>query len=87
MQVAGTRNVANEVAKVLVSNPAMLTAIGTHVMKTADTVVSQVSESEARAIQHSLPLSGSESLSSKNKTDRSQAHRKSPRKPRPRRKS
>lgn len=63
-QVVGTSSPEREVAKVLVSNPAILAPISTYVVKTADKAESQALKPEHNAAPHSPPLYGSDSSSS-----------------------
>lgn len=75
-QVAGTRNLAGEIAKVLVSDSAILALIGTYVVKVANKAVSQAWKLENRAAPPFSPLSGFDGWSYESKKDRSKESKK-----------
>lgn len=74
-QVSRLRNLAKEIEKVFVSDPAILAPIGTYFRKMAVTAVSQASKAKDSAVPPCPPLSEPNSSSFESKKDRSKASR------------
>lgn len=87
VQVVGTSNLTNEVAKVIVSEATVLTLIGTFVVQMADMAFSRSVKSEVSAIPPSPPPSGSDNSSSESEKNRRKESKKSAKKSCRRRKS